>query len=170
MLARRARLAAAACVIGFVAFAAVAVLYWHSRLGPELMLRAIKRGDVQTITSLANTGISPDSDVVLVGGLMHCAAASGQIDSMARLHDLGASLNRVDGYGATPLHVAIQARKIESLKWLIAHGADASIHDREGRTVAGYIQTEIPVQQQRRFFDELRGVPDKTSQSAGSRR
>ena len=40
---------------------------------------------------------------------------------MSRLHVLGASLDRVDGYGVAPLHVAVQSVKIDSLRWLVAH-------------------------------------------------
>ena len=45
-----------------------AVLYWRFSFGPQLMVEAIKRGDVERIGALANTGINPNSDVFLLEG------------------------------------------------------------------------------------------------------
>jgi ankyrin repeat protein len=120
------------------------------------MIAAIQRGDLQKIGIFARLGIRPDSDAFLVGGFMHCAAASGQTQVMAKLQDLGASVDRLDGYGVTPLHVAVHSHRIESLRWLLAHGADPSLKDRNGRTAADYVSSDVPEQQREEFVSALK--------------
>jgi hypothetical protein len=149
---RRLRFAAVACIL----LALVAGLVWHFAVGPGRMVAAIQRGDLQKIGVFARLGIRPDSDAFLVGGFMHCAAASGQTQAMAKLQDLGASVNRLDGYGVTPVHVAVRFHRIESLRWLLAHGADPSIRDRDGRTAADYVSSEVPEQQREEFHSALK--------------
>jgi hypothetical protein len=157
MTTARIRYFAAACVILLV----IAVQYWRFFIGPGQMVEAIQHGDVRSISNLTRLTINPNSDAFLVGGFMHCAAASGQTQSMARLRDLGASVNRLDGYGATPLHVAVHSHRIESLRWLLANGVDVSIKDRDGHTAADYIQTDVPVQEQEIFVLEFKNASNK---------
>ena len=151
-MTRRIRFA----VVAGVLLALVAGFVWRFAVAPGRMIAAIQRGDLQKIDIFAHVGIRPDSDAFLVGGFMHCAAASGQTQAMVKLHDLGASVNRLDGYGVTPMHVAIRSHRIESLRWLLAHGADPSIRDRNGRTAADYVSSEVPEQQREEFVSALK--------------
>jgi hypothetical protein len=75
---------------------------WLTFFGPRLMLQAIATEDLSRITLIVRSGIDPNSDIFLVGGYLHCAAARGSVSSMAQLIALGADINRVDGYGMTP--------------------------------------------------------------------
>ena len=43
-------------------------------------------------------------------------------------------VNRKDGEGDTPLHLAVNFRKVEILKELLSHGADPTIEDTDGHT------------------------------------
>src|SRR5579862_2797220 len=107
-------------MVACVVLTIIAVLYWRCVLASGQMINAIQHGNVQRISTLASLGVRPNSDAFLIGGFMHCAAASGQTQSMARLRDLGASVNRLDGYGETPLHAAVIYHQIESFRWLLA--------------------------------------------------
>ena len=156
-MTRRLRFSVAACLLLTLAVGCV----WRFVVGPSRMVAAIQRGDGQRIGLFARLGIRPNSDAFLVGGFMHCAAASGQTGAMAKLQDLGASVNRLDGYGVTPLHVAVHSCRIESLRWLLAHGADSSIRDRDGRTVAEYVSADVPEQQRREFVSALNQASNK---------
>lgn len=158
---RRPSIVAVACLLLVIA----AGIVWRYVVGPPRMIAAIQRGDVQKIGIFVRCGIRPNSDAFLVGGFMHCAAASGQTEAMAKLQDLGASGNRIDGYGVTPLDVAVHSRQIESFRWLLAHGADASIRDRDGRTVAEYVAVDVPEQQREDFVSALNQTSNKHLQS-----
>ena len=157
MKIRRLPIAVVACLL----LALAAGLVWRFAVGPGRMVAAIQRGDLRKIGIFAHLGIRPDSDAFLVGGFMHCAAASGQIQAMAKLQDLGASVNRADGYGVAPVHVAVRFHRIESLRWLLAHGADPSIKDRDGRTAADNVSTDVPEQQREEFLSVLKQTSNK---------
>jgi ankyrin repeat protein len=101
---------------------------------------------------LNHLGVHPDSDIFLVGGLMQCAAAKGETQVMAKLVELGANPNRLDGTGSTPAHAAVFGCQVESLRWLLAHGADPSVRDRDGRTVAEYVTNHVPEPKQEQFL------------------
>ncbi|MBL9170852.1 MAG: ankyrin repeat domain-containing protein [Verrucomicrobiales bacterium] len=140
-------------------------LYWHQAVAPRQMLAAIQSGDVQRIGRLAAFGVNPDSDLFLVGGFIHCAAASGQTSAMARLYSLGARLNRLDGYGGSPLHAAAHSGHLESFAWLLAHGADPSLRDRDGLTVAQYVTNEVPWQQRPEFISLIIAASNQPTRS-----
>jgi hypothetical protein len=99
-------------------------LAWRFLYGPGDLLEAAERGEMRKAALLTHLGVRPDSDIFLVGGLMHCAAAKGETQAMARLLELGANVNRLDGIGATPAHAAVFGRNLESFRWLFARGAD----------------------------------------------
>lgn len=118
-------------------------LLWHFVIGPNCMLSAIERGDVRRIGLLGHLGVNPNSDVWMVGGLMHCASEAGKVGAMAKLQELGANVNRLDGYGGTPADAAVEGDQVRALRWLLAHGADPTITNRDGYTVAEYITNQI---------------------------
>ncbi len=65
---------------------------------------------------------------------LEAAARGGDLTLMDLLVGLGADVNqRVPG-GATALTSAIQQEKVESVKWLLDHGADPHSKDQMGRT------------------------------------
>ncbi len=160
MKIRRLQIAVVACLL----LALAAGLVWRFSAGPGRMVAAIQRGDLEKISTIAHLGIRPDSDAFLVGGFMHCAAASGQTQAMAKLQDLGASVNRLDGYGVAPVHVAVRHHQIESLRWLLAHGADPSLRDRDGRKAADYVSSDVPEQQREDFVAAFKQTSNKHMQ------
>jgi ankyrin repeat protein len=107
------------------------------------MLSAIQQGDVRRVALLAHLGIPTNSDVWLEGGVLHCAAAMGQTNVMAKLLELGANINRWDGYGDTPADAAVFGGQTNALRWLLAHGENPSIKNRDGYTVAQYITNSM---------------------------
>jgi ankyrin repeat protein len=46
----------------------------------------------------------------------------------------GADVNRLDGYGVTPLHVATQYGNVAMMRLLVSQGADVTKRDRDGDT------------------------------------
>ena len=161
MTTRRIRYIVVVCVMLAVGVA----LYWRFVLASGQMIDAIQREDLQRISTLASLTVNPNSEAFLVGGFMQCAAACGKPQSMARLRDLGASVNKLDGWGQTPLHIAVKFNQIEAFRWLLANGADPSILDRDGNTIADYINKYVPVPQQETFTNELKKASNKSAQT-----
>lgn len=118
---------------------------------------------------LTDLGVRPDSDIIFVGGLMQCAAAKGETQAMAKLLELGANVNRLDGNGATPAHAAIFGHQLESFRWLLAHGADPSMRDRNGLTVIQYLTNNIPEPEQEEFLSVITAASNR-QERANSRR
>ncbi len=56
---------------------------------------------------------------------------------MQVLVDAGADINFIDGYGYTPLHVAVNYNQSESAKRLVDLGADLAEVDKVGLTPLG---------------------------------
>jgi hypothetical protein len=46
-------------------------------------------------------------------------------------------------------------QQIQAVRWLLAHGANSSIKDRDGRTVSDYVNSYVPEEQRETFFKEL---------------
>ena len=58
---------------------------------------------------------------------LHAAAHRGDLSAIARLAASSGTLQRRDGHGRTPLHVATFARQREAVKALLAAGADPGV-------------------------------------------
>ena len=129
------------------------------------MLTAIQHGNVQKVAFLAHIGINPNSDALLIGGFIHCAAARGQVQVMAKLQELGANVNRLDEYGATPAHVAVICGQVSSLSWLLAHGANPSIKNRDGYTVPECITNQMGMAESLRneLLSVVKAAPNQNS-------
>lgn len=66
---------------------------------------------------------------------MHAAAKYGHASTLRLLLSLGASANEpAQNDGFTPLHLAVQERRIEAIKILIEAGADLEAKDHNGKT------------------------------------
>ncbi len=66
---------------------------------------------------------------------MHAAAKYGHASTLRLLLSLGASANEPAPHdGFTPLHLAVQERRVEAIKILIEAGADLEARDRNGKT------------------------------------
>ena len=68
---------------------------------------------------------------------MHFAAEGGNIEVLRLLlTEFGADAHAKDNRGWTPLHSAVHNGDPRSVELLLAHGADATAVDDEGRSVA----------------------------------
>ena len=134
-------------------------LAWRLWIGPHYMLAAIDRGDASKVKLLVRLRVNPNADVFLQGGLMHCAAANGRTQIMEILQNAGGDVNRIDGYGVPPAEVAVYSGDLASLRWLLAHGANASIKDRNGNTITYYITNFVAEPQRENFFSAIKTTP-----------
>jgi ankyrin repeat protein len=62
------------------------------------------------------------------------SSASGDLETIMRLHVQGLDLNSGDYDRRTPLHLASAAGHLDIVKYLVENGAEASPHDRWGAT------------------------------------
>jgi hypothetical protein len=113
------RVALAIAAISSFVVLLICGMLWRYWFGPRQMLVAITRGDTVTAQRLMRFGVSPNCDVFLIGGLMQCAAARGQIQMMEILSKSGGDINRIDGWGDTPAHNAVESDQLASFRWLI---------------------------------------------------
>lgn len=78
--------------------------------------------------------------------IMYFPAASGRVDVLELLLDRGANVNAGAG-GNTALHAAAMFGRVDAARWLLAHGADRSATDYEGKTprerACGDLQAEL---------------------------
>lgn len=76
----------------------------------------------------SNTSVTP----------LHLAAKLGNQEIIQSLLDAGADVNATDKEGKSVLVYSVLAKKVETAKFLISNGADASIRDDENRTALDY--------------------------------
>lgn len=65
--------------------------------------------------------------------LIHIAASQGDIETVRALISSGIDVNKLGDMGYTPLHHAYRSGNIAVIKFLLAHGADASIKNKFGQ-------------------------------------
>lgn len=134
---------------------------WRFAYAPGCLLTASEHGDARKIAFLTHLGVHPDSEIWLNGGLMQCAAANGQTQAMATLLGLGANVNRLDGYGVTPAQAAVFGHQVESLRWLLAHGADPRIKSRDGYALAEYVTNHVAEPEREKFLTVIRAASNQ---------
>jgi len=128
--------------VSLFAFLLVAWLFWKFFLGPSYILGKIQDHNLRAVEWYCRTGVSPNSDVWLQGGVFHCVVASGDTNIVLMMIKRGADINRIDGYGGTPLDVAVEFQKVEMIRLLVSQGADVSRRDRKGRTALELAEQE----------------------------
>lgn len=93
----------------------------------DLVLRASKDNDVDTMTALLEEGMDPSATNKIGQTGLHVAAIWGNIEVAEVLIRYGADVNAQNQFGITPLHMASQSSKHAVAKLLIECGADPSI-------------------------------------------
>jgi hypothetical protein len=109
----------------------------RDRLTP--LVTAARNGDVETIRSLCAHGADPDQPS---GGndwtpLQH-AVHTGQTQSVAALLDAGATIDRANSSGMTPLMLAAGYGQRDIVQLLLARGAEPALRDRNGEAAVDY--------------------------------
>lgn len=68
---------------------------------------------------------------------MHAAASYAHLELLEYLISVGGDINLRDDDGDTPLYVV---ESVDAARWLVEHGADASITNDEGLTASPHLQ------------------------------
>jgi uncharacterized protein len=92
--------------------------------GPVKLNRLALVGLILSFSGPAASQVPPSSAEVMAYTGLHAAAHRGDVPAVARLAASSDALRRRDGHGRTPLHVATFARQRETVKVLLAAGAD----------------------------------------------
>ena len=97
----------------------------------ELLIKAIKSGDIGQVKNLLDKGVSPE--VKDDGSPAVCVAIrSNQAEIAELLLARGAKVDQEEGDEGTALQVAAAAGRANLVKLLIAHGADVNHRDHDG--------------------------------------
>jgi ankyrin repeat protein len=119
--------------------------------GATPLMRAAKKGDVETMRLLLTHGADPKSRTkVGTEALMFASGIGGAgrftayedkqateadfIDAAALCLDRGADINAVSENGQTALHLAVTVRSESFIKFLVERGARVDVQDKQGRT------------------------------------
>ena len=78
----------------------------------------------------------------VTAGVLHRAAADGDIDALKSGIQAGENVDGTDRRGMTPLHKAAANGRLKALKVLLKVGADPELMDREGRTALELAKAE----------------------------
>jgi hypothetical protein len=151
---RRTTFLASSIILGVICYAV-----WFFVVGPNMMVREIQHHSLSAVERICRSGISPDRDAWLVGGLFHCAVASGDTNIVLMMVDRGADLNRLDGYGMTPLHVATKQGDLGMMRLLLSHGADSSRRNRQGATALDFA-AQAGLDAPRRYLQQIAEKPN----------
>lgn len=111
----------------------------------------------------------PDSRNNAGNTALHCASGSGHVPCMDAIankclrRNVAADVNAGNGYGMTPLHYAVTARKLDAVEWLLSHPRiDPCRLNRDRETVLYCIA--------RNWSDRRRGVHARTAAQRRRRR
>ena len=94
---------------------------------------AAEKGNIEGVEKLIEQGADINAST-LVGGPLHCAAASGKTETIKFLVKHGAKINQKNFDGETPLHLAAQNNQKEAAVTLIQLNADVDIRDDDNKT------------------------------------
>jgi hypothetical protein len=141
-------------VISVWLFVLVGYAVWFFLAGPILIVCQIHNHNAKTVKLFCLSGISPNRDAWMIGGIFHCAVASGNQDIVKMMIVRSADVNRIDGYGATPLDVATIFGNVSMMQLLVDNGADISKRNRDGKTALD-IAIQEKLDDPRKYLEQL---------------
>ena len=122
-------------VVGSALFASLAAYgVWVFLAGPILIVHQIEKSNSRIVDWFCRSGVSPNRDAWMVGGVFHCAVASGNQEIVKMMIAHHADVNRIDGYGTTPIHVATSRGDVDMMQLLVNRGSDITKRNRNGET------------------------------------
>jgi ankyrin repeat protein len=138
---------------GVLLFALICYAVWIFLAGPILIVRQIHNHNANVIKLYCLSGVSLNRDAWMIGGVFHCAVASGNQDIVKMMIACGADVNRIDGYGTTPLDVATAAGDVPMMQLLVENGSDISKRDRNGNTALD-VATHEKLDEPRKYLEQ----------------
>jgi len=117
----------------------------NSMRASEQVVRAICQGDASGLRTALSKGVLPDARYRGTP-LLHWAIQYGQLKAVRTLAAAGASLNRTDDLGFTPLDAAVGQGSIAITRFLLSSGASVRSRSRNGsalHTACAYRRFEI---------------------------
>ncbi|CAN9497690.1 unnamed protein product [Ophioblennius macclurei] len=93
---------------------------------------AAAKGHPECIEPLVRSGADVDQHIDQLGSPLQVACSNQRLSAAKKLLQLGASVNRIVS-GDAPLHIAARLSSPELLSVLLAHGADRSLLNSEGK-------------------------------------
>ncbi|MBP52903.1 MAG: hypothetical protein CMI27_07135 [Opitutae bacterium] len=96
--------------------------------GSNMLDLAAAGGHSKIVKLLTQIGVSENNP-------MHIAAGLGDIDKIKKLLKNGSSINQLDGFGATPLLIAVVSGKEEMVDFLLSQNADPTLGAKDGYTM-----------------------------------
>lgn len=118
------------------------------RDGRNLLINFIVEGDkknaLKLIQAYQEKGLDLDQADSEGWTPLHFAVQEGLFPIIEKLIEAGASINKQEEYGRTPLFIAIFNRLPNKIvKYLIEHGADISISNNEGISARQFLSKEL---------------------------
>jgi len=135
--------------------------------GRSFLQRACKKGDLQEVKNLIERGA--DANECDFGGFtcLHEAALAGHTEIVKYLIEQGANVNKQAlefGDFETPLMDAAENKHIETVKLLLAHGADPDICNADGYSALTKL---YHLQDEEEDYEEIIALLDAASQVGG---
>jgi ankyrin repeat protein len=149
-------------VFSALLFALVGYAVWIFLAGPILIVRQIHNDNAKTVKLFCLSGISPNRDAWMIGGIFHCAVASGNQDIVKMMIVRSADVNRIDGYGMTPLDVATTGGDVSMMQLLVNNSSDISKRNRDGETALD-ITIREKLDEPRKYLEQIAEKIKKTN-------
>ncbi|KAK8022034.1 hypothetical protein PG993_012801 [Apiospora rasikravindrae] len=116
-----------------------------TKFDPETMRESLFHAAIGSFWETCDFLVEQGADInsrVMEKSLLHAAVGSqhdGGEKAAEYLIEKGANVNVVDGFGQTPLHIAIETweRRTNLVKLLVKHGADVNIANERGNNTNG---------------------------------